>query len=40
MTFNLDNFQASLDAMSKKEESEFLKADQFQPLVILEAVLK
>lgn len=34
--FNIENFQASLDAMSKEQIAEFLKADNFVPLVRFE----
>ena len=36
MSFNLDNYLASLAAMSKTEKTNFLETDQFQPLIQLE----
>ncbi len=31
--FNIENYMASIQAMSKKEESDFLRKDNFKPLV-------
>ena len=33
MSFNIKNYSASLDALSKKEEKEFLEKDQFESLI-------